>query len=109
MCPPMPSPPADFVPAKRGGSVPPKEGAEYGGTVTVLVVISDKGFVCGATVLRGIDSRTDRQALDSVRGWQFSPAKKDGRTVPVVATLGVNVWRADGEVFFQQAGKPNPH
>ncbi len=107
-CPPMPTAPSRFIPAERGQSVPPQDGAEYVGTVTMFPVISDKGFVCDAKVLSGIDSQIDQRALDAARGWQFSPAKKEGHAAPVVATFGVNVWRKDDALFFQQAEKPSP-
>lgn len=106
-CPQMPSTPSHFVPAQRGESVPPQDGAEYVGTITVFSVISDKGFVCDAKVLSEIDSQVDKKAVAAARAWHFTPAEKDVRAVPVVATFGVSVWRKDDEVFFQQAGQPS--
>jgi hypothetical protein len=107
-CPQLPPSPSHFVPAERGGSVPPMEGAEYLGTLTMFSVISDKGFVCDVKVLDGIDDQIDQRGLTAVRDWQFTPAEKDGRRISVVATFGVNVWRKDDQTLFQQAGKPNP-
>ncbi len=106
-CPQMPPAPTHFVPAERGQSVPPQDGAEYVGTITIFSVVSDKGFVCDAKVLRGIDSGIDENALAAARDWQFAPARKDGRAVPAVATFGVNVWRKNDALFFQQTGKPS--
>jgi hypothetical protein len=106
-CPEMPPSPSRFLPAERGKSVPPKEGAEYLGTLTMFSVISEKGLVCDVKVLRGIDNQIDQRGVAAAGDWQFAPAEKDGRAVPIVATFGVNVWRKDDEMFFQQAGKPN--
>jgi hypothetical protein len=41
-------------------------------TVSVLVVISDTGYVCSAQVLQGVDKVTDAEAVRTVRAWQFS-------------------------------------
>jgi hypothetical protein len=104
----MPPAPSRFVPAERGQSVPPQDGAEYVGTVTIFSVISDRGFVCDGKVLRGIDGPIDQRALAAARDWQFASAKKDGRAVPAVATFGVNVWRKGDGLFMQPTGKPSP-
>ena len=103
-CPLMPPAPSHFVAAERGQSAPPQAGAGYVGTITMFAVISDKGFVCDAKVLNGIDSQIDQRARSAARDWQFSPAERDGRSVPVVATFGVNVWRKDDACFFSRQG-----
>jgi len=62
-------------------------------TVTVLAAVSDTGYVCSAEVLRGVDKQTNDKALEKVRSWHFTPAKKDGHAVPVVMTLEVSFSR----------------
>ena len=64
-----------------------------------MAVISDKGYVCDAQVIRGLDKETDKKAVKAVRQWHFEPAQKDKRAVPVVITLEVDYWRKDGELI----------
>ena len=59
--------------------------------VLMLVVISDTGYVCAASVLKGLDKDSDSKALDSIRKWHFKPALKDGQPVPVSSELFVTV------------------
>jgi len=55
------------------------------------MVISDTGYVCSASVLKGLSKDIDSNALESVRKWHFRPALKDGQPVPVSAELFVTV------------------
>ncbi len=64
----------------------------------LMAVISDKGYVCNAQVIRGLDKETDKKATGAVRQWHFQPAQKEGRAVPVVVTVEVHYWRRDGEL-----------
>src|ERR1019366_5316735 len=75
---------------------PPAPGTASAGTVTLMVVVSDKGFACSVQLLRGIDKETDDDALAAVKNWTFKPATKDGRPVPVVVTVEVNYVMKDG-------------
>jgi TonB family protein len=86
---------------------PPTPDAQYAGTVTLMAVISDKGYVCDAQVLGGIDKETDEKAARAAREWHFEPARKGGRAVPVVVTVEVHYWRKDGELV-QFPAKPTP-
>lgn len=72
---------------------------KYAGTVTLLTVLSDKGYVCSTRVLQGIDQQMNKRAEDAVRQWHLTPAKKDGRNVPVVVTITVTYWmNGKGEI-----------
>src|ERR1700690_877838 len=83
-CPPAPPKPKG-VPIGSGPSQsPPVPDAKFAGTVSLLTVISDKGYVCSVQLIRGFDKVADTQAIRAVRQWLFSPAQKDGRPVPVV-------------------------
>jgi TonB family protein len=65
----------------------------------VIAVISDRGYVCDAKVIRGLNKETDKQAARAVRQWRFQPArKKDGHPVPVVVAVEANYWRKDGQL-----------
>jgi TonB family protein len=79
--------------------VSPSPDAQYAGSVRLLVVVSDAGYVCDARVIRGLDKESDRKAAESVRKWHFQPARKDGHVVPVVVAVDVNYWRKDGELI----------
>lgn len=51
------------------------------GMVSVEVVISDKGDVMFASVIRSSNELLDEAAIASVKEWRFSPAKVDGNSV----------------------------
>jgi TonB family protein len=57
------------------------------GTVTVLTVVSDTGYVCSAKVIQGLAKKVDDEAVDTVRKWRFRPAIKNGARVPVVVNI----------------------
>jgi len=66
--------------------VPFSKGIE--GTVEILFVVDEKGRVTDPRVIRSIPE-LDRAALDCVKKWKFSPAKKDGRAVRTEALAPV--------------------
>ena len=98
-CPPAPSP-HYTAPSKNGAPPPPSTpDKKYFGTVTLLTVVSDKGYVCSTQVLKGINKEIDKNAEESARQWRFTPATKGNRTVPVVITVKVNFWSTStGEI-----------
>ena len=105
VCPPAPpkpkAVPAESVPPQ----LPPSPDAKFAGTVSLLAVISDKGYVCSVQLIRGFDKAADTQAIRAVRKWHFDPARKDGHPVPVVVKTEVNFWRnASGQLV---SGTPN--
>lgn len=85
-CPPTPPKPKP-VAAPSAPRTPPTPDAQFAGTVTVMAVISDKGCVCDAQVIRRADKETDKKAELAVRRWRFQPAQKDGHNLPVVVTV----------------------
>jgi TonB family protein len=107
-----PTPPKPKVVATQASAPPaaPTSDATYAGTVLVMAVISDKGYVCDAKVLRGLDKETDKKAARAVRQWRFQPTRtKDGHPVPVVVSVEVNYWRKDGQlVQFPTSPTPTP-
>jgi TonB family protein len=61
--------------------------AEPNGVVVMLVGINDKGRVDLVHVLRASNDAFQTSAVSTVKTWKFSPAKKDGKPVPVKVTV----------------------
>jgi TonB family protein len=64
--------------------------AKIQGTVKLEVVINSDGTVGDVSVLQGIDSGLDQNAVDTVKTWTFHPATKDGKPVAVRAKIEIN-------------------
>jgi len=61
--------------------------AEPNGVVVMLVGINPKGHVELVHVLRASNDAFQNSAVTTVKTWRFSPAKKDGKPVPVQVTV----------------------
>ena len=61
--------------------------AEPNGIVVMLVGINEKGHVELVHVLRASNDAFQNSAVSTVKTWKFSPAKKDGKAVPVKVTV----------------------
>lgn len=61
--------------------------AEPNGVVVMLVGINPKGRVELVHVLRASNDAFQDSAVTTVKTWKFSPAKKDGKAVPVQVTV----------------------
>jgi periplasmic protein TonB len=61
--------------------------AEPRGVVVMLVGINTKGHVELVHVLRASNEAFQNSAVSTVKTWKFSPAKKDGKAVPVQVTV----------------------
>ena len=61
--------------------------AEPRGVVVMLVGINAKGRVELVHVLRASNDAFQNSAVTTVKTWKFSPAKKDGKPVPVQVTV----------------------
>jgi TonB family protein len=61
--------------------------AEPNGIVVMLVGINQKGHVELVHVLRASNDAFEESAVSTVKTWKFSPAKKDGKPVPVKVTV----------------------
>lgn len=59
------------------------------GDVELEIVVRSDGSVGEVKVLRGLGGGLDRRAIDAVRQWRFSPAKRFGRPVDVVVEVAV--------------------
>jgi len=61
--------------------------AEPRGVVVMLVGINAKGHVELVHVMRSSNDAFQNSAVSTVKTWKFSPAKKDGKPVPVQVTV----------------------
>ena len=61
--------------------------AEPRGLVVMLIGINAKGRVELVHVLRASNDAFQQSAVSTVKTWKFSPARKDGKPVPVQVTV----------------------
>jgi TonB family protein len=64
--------------------------AKFQGTVVLYVVVDDKGQPRDLRVIRPLGLGLDEKAIEAVMKWRFRPGYKDGKPVPVAATIEVN-------------------
>jgi len=98
VCPPV-SKPSGTLP-KHDIPAPPTTDVHYVGTVTVVVSLSDTGYLCDATVVKGISEALDKQAVDAIRQQPFQPIRQDGKAVPGYMTIYRDFWRGDTSDFL---------
>jgi periplasmic protein TonB len=63
--------------------------AKYQGTVVLYIVVDSQGNVNDARVVKPLGLGLDEKAVDTVRTWKFTPAKRAG--VPVTVRVMVEV------------------
>jgi TonB family protein len=81
----MKPPKATHSPDPEYPDLPPY--TEPNGIVDMLVGINAKGRVELVHVLRASNDAFQQSAVSTVKTWKFSPAKKDGKPVPVQVTV----------------------
>jgi TonB family protein len=64
--------------------------AKISGTVVVGVEVFPDGRAHNMRIERSLEPGLDRNALDAISNWRFTPGTKDGKPVPVAATIEVN-------------------
>jgi len=64
--------------------------ARVQGTVTLYVQVSPEGKAENMRVLRSVSPGLDAKAIEAVSQWKFKPGMKDGKPVPVQASVEVN-------------------
>ena len=96
-CPPAPT---NVSPSKKADHpISTDSDKSYFGTVTVLTVVSDTGYVCSAHVISGINKELDKKTEIMVKEWRLEPARKNDKAVPVFLSLDVNYWKTSkGEI-----------
>ena len=64
--------------------------AKYQGTVTLYVEVDTSGRATNIRVLHSLGLGLDEKAIEAVKQWKFRPGMKDGKPVPVAASIEVN-------------------
>ncbi len=64
--------------------------AKWQGTVVLSVIVDELGRPSHLSVLRSLGLGLDQKAMAAVSQWKFKPGLKDGKAVPVIATIEVN-------------------
>jgi TonB family protein len=64
--------------------------AKWQGTVLIEIVVDEHGLPKEMKVTRALGLGLDQKALEAVAKWRFKPGTKDGKPVPVIATVEVN-------------------
>ena len=64
--------------------------AKFQGTVTLSLVVDEKGNPTQIRVTRPLGLGLDQKAIESVQKWKFKPGIKDGKPVAVQASVEVN-------------------
>ncbi len=83
------------VPPRVASKVEPKytrqaRAAKIQGKVVLTMVIKADGRADQIHVAQSLDKGLDANAITAIRKWHFEPGKKDGKAVPVAATIEVN-------------------
>jgi TonB family protein len=77
-------------PLKKVHAAFPKELWNKPGTVAVAVLVKEDGKVGEVRVVQSPHPELNQLAIDAVKQWEFEPARKDGKPVISVITVGVN-------------------
>jgi TonB family protein len=64
--------------------------AKFQGAVVLQIIVDEKGLPRDIKVIRPLGLGLDQKAVEAVEKWKFSPGKKDGKAVPVIAQVEVN-------------------
>ena len=59
-------------------------------SVVVRMVIGTDGVPFNPVVIKGLTPEKDQSSLAAIRQWRFRPGMKNGKPVPVVATIAIN-------------------
>ena len=59
------------------------------GRVTLGLVVDTDGKVRSVWVVRPLGEGLDENAIDAVKRWNFMPATKDGKAVPLLMNLSI--------------------
>ena len=64
--------------------------AKWQGTVILSLVVDENGNAQGIKVTKSLGLGLDQKAIEAVQKWRFKPGMKDGKAVPVMASIEVN-------------------
>ena len=68
--------------------------AKFAGKVMLSIVVDEEGLPQNIRVVRKLGLGLDEKAIEAVQKWHFNPGMKDGKPVPVAATIEV-IFRQD--------------
>jgi TonB family protein len=60
------------------------------GAVLLSIVVDENGQAHAIRVTRSLEPGLDQKAIEAVSQWRFRPGQKDGKPVPVMASVEVN-------------------
>ncbi len=63
--------------------------AKWQGTVVLSLVVDENGAAQAIRVTKSLGLGLDQKAIEAVQKWHFKPGMKDGKPVPVVASIEV--------------------
>jgi len=64
--------------------------AKWQGTVVLALVVDEMGRAVRIQVTKSLGLGLDQKAVEAVEKWRFKPGMKDGKPVPVIASIEVN-------------------
>jgi TonB family protein len=64
--------------------------AKWQGTVILQIVVDEHGNPGQIRLVRALGLGLDEKAMEAVARWRFRPGRKDGKVVPVIATIEVS-------------------
>ncbi len=64
--------------------------AKFQGVVVLYIVVDPSGNAINPRVMKSLGLGLDEKAMEAVKQWKFKPGFKDGKAVPVAATVEVN-------------------
>jgi TonB family protein len=64
--------------------------AKWQGSVLLSLVVDESGKAVGIKVTKSLGLGLDQKAIEAVEKWRFKPGMKDGKAVPVMASVEVN-------------------
>jgi periplasmic protein TonB len=68
---------------------PGSKGVRVEGSVLIGTVITSRGATRSPHVVKSLDKDVDEVAVEAVKQWVFTPAKKDGKPVAVNVTIEI--------------------
>ena len=70
----------------------PQEAKDAGveGEVWLTIVVDENGMPTQIVVTQSLGHGLDEAAIEAIHQWRFKPGMKDGKPVPVMATIEVN-------------------
>jgi periplasmic protein TonB len=64
--------------------------AKWQGSVTLALVVDETGKAVQIQVVKALGLGLDQKAIEAVSKWRFRPGMKDGKPVPVIASVEVS-------------------